>query len=179
VGVRCFVECSLAGKGIEVYDHEGAKVATGTLGEVPGQDPNDPFCAEVGLQAPSMEGRYRWKVRFPAEDLELAHEEASTTFAFGAARQPEHVVTIEVVDKDTKTPVKDARVHLRPFLYKGYVYRSGTDEGGVARVRVPEGKYQLHVSGEGKESSWPVFDVASDVTITAELFVLEREWWED
>ena len=179
VGVKCSADCKLTGKEIEIYDHEGAKVATATLGDVPWSGATALSCAEVELKAPSIERRYRWTVKFPKPDLDLAHEEASCTFAFGAVGQPEDVVTIEVIDRDTKAPIKNASVLLRPLLYRGSAYRSRTDDGGVARVSVPKGDYQLHVSGDGKESSWPIVKVASDIAIKAELFVLEREWWED
>jgi len=178
VGVKCSAECKLTGKEIEIYDHEGVKMAAGTLGDVPSSGATAPYCAEVELKAPSIESRYRWTARFSKPDLELPHEEASCTFAFGTARQSDHVVTIEVIDKNTKTPIKDAQVLLRPHTYRGSVYRSRTDDGGVARVSVPQGDYQLYVSGDGKDTLLPTVKVASDVTIKAELLVREREWWE-
>jgi len=178
VGVKCSAECKLTDKKIEIYDHEGAKVATGTLGDVPWSAATALSCAEVELKAPSLEGRYRWTAKFPKPDLELPHEGATCTFAFGAARQPGYVVTIEVIDKGTKTPIKNAQVLLRPHTYRGSAYRSRTDDGGVARVSVPEGDYQLYASGDDKDTLLPTVKVASDVTIKAELLVREREWWE-
>jgi len=169
VGVKCSAECNLTGKEIEIYDHEGVKVATGTLGDVPWSDETALSCAEVELKAPSIERRYRWTVRFPEPELEVPHKKASCTFAFGTAMQPEHVVTIEVIDKDTKTPIKNARVSLRPHIYRGSTYMSHTDEGGVARVSVPKGDYQLYILGDDKEIFKPTVKVASDVTIKAEL----------
>jgi hypothetical protein len=178
VGVKCSADCELTGEEVEIYDHEGAKVATGTLGDVPSSGATALSCAEVELKAPSIESRYRWTVRFPKPDLELPHEEASCTFAFATARQPEHVVTIEAIDKDTRTPIKNAHVLLRPRLYRGCHYRNRTDDGGVARVSVPKGDYQLYVKGDYKRIYLPTVKVASDVTIKAELSVIEREWWE-
>jgi len=178
VEVKCAAGCKLAGQEIEIYDHQGAKVATGTLGDVPSPDATALSCAEVTLEAPSQEGRYRWTARFPKPDLELAHEEAFCTFAFGTAKQPEHVVTIEVMDKDTKTPIKNAQVLLRPRLYRGSAYKSRTDEGGVARVSVPTGNYQLYVSWDGKDTLLSSVEVTGDVTLKAEPLTPEREWWE-
>jgi predicted class III extradiol MEMO1 family dioxygenase len=108
--------------------------------------------------------------------VELPHEGASYTFAFVTARQPEHVVTVEVIDKDVKTPIKNARILLHP--HKGYVYRNRTDERGVARVNVPKGEYRLYVLKDDYKDFQTTAEVASDVTIKAELCVLEREWWE-
>ena len=58
-GVKCSVECNLTGKEIEIYDHEGAKVATGTLGGVPYSDTVDLYWTEVELKAPGTERYYR------------------------------------------------------------------------------------------------------------------------
>ena len=162
VGVKCSAECSLTGKKIEIYDHEGVKVATGTLGDVPWSGATALSCAEVGLKAPGTEGYYRWTVKFPEPDLELPHEGAAYPFAFVTARQPEHVVTVEVIDKHTKTPIKGAHVLLHP--YRGY-----TDERGVARVRVPKGEYELYVSKDDYKEFQTTIEVAGDVTVKAEM----------
>jgi hypothetical protein len=146
-------------------------VATGTLGEVPGSGATALSCAEVELKAPSIEGRHRWTAKFPKPDLELPHEESSCTFAFGTARQADHVVTIEVINGETKTPMKNAQVTLRPLIYRGNAYMSDSDDGGVARLSVPKDEYQLYVLGDGKEYFLPTVDVTGDVTIKAELSV--------
>lgn len=171
VGVQCSTECKLTGKEVEIYDQEGGKVATETLGGVPWPGTDALYWAEVELKAPGIEGRYRWKVKFPKPDLELPHEEATYTFAFGAARQPEHVVTVEVIDKDTKTPIKNADVILRPPIYRGSAYTSRTDDAGVARVSVPKGEYHICASNDGYKSFTMTAEVASDIAVKAELLV--------
>ncbi|MDY7080380.1 MAG: carboxypeptidase-like regulatory domain-containing protein [Chloroflexota bacterium] len=174
IGVKCSSECSLTSQKIEIYDHEGAKVATGTLGQVSWSDDPALFGAEVELGTPSTEGRYRWTVKFPEPDLEVLHKEASCTIAFGIVRRAEHVVTIEVIDKD-KAPV-NARVRLRPRLYRGSAYTSHTDDGGVVRLNVPKGDYELYVWGNEYERFLPTVKVASDVTIKAELLQPLGSW---
>jgi hypothetical protein len=129
VGVKCSAECELTGEEIEIYDHEGANVATGTLGDVPWSGATALSGVEVELEAPNIERRYRWTAKFPKPDLELAHEKASCTFAFGTARQPDHVVTIEVIDKDTKTPMKNAK------FFSAHIY-TRAPHIGAAPVRV-------------------------------------------
>lgn len=178
VGVKCSVGCRLEGQEIEIYDHEGARAATATLGEVSSSGGDELSCAEVDLGAPGVEGRYRWTARFPGPSLELPHEEASCTFAFGTVRQPEHTVTIEVVDKDGEAPVKNARVVLRPHVYRGSAYNLRTDDGGVARVSVAQGDYQLYVAGDEHEKLVPAVTVAGDVTIRAELSDPLNSWRE-
>lgn len=164
VGVKCSAECKLTDKKIEIYDHEGAEVATGTLGGVPWSGTTGLYWAEVELKSPGMEGYYTWEVKFPKPDLKLAHEEASYTFGFRTAEPPEHVVTVEVIDKDTKTPIKNAQVILHP--YRGY-----TNDYGVAKVEVPKGNYGLYVSKNKYETFQTTVEVASDIAIKAELLV--------
>ncbi len=178
VEVGCSAGCKLSDKKIEVYDHEGTQVATGTLVEAPGQAAAALSVAEVTLKAPGKEGRFGWTVKFPEPGLELPHAEASRTFAFGVARQPDHVVTIEAVEKDTNAPVRDAHVMLRPALYRGAAYVTRTDEGGVAKVSVPKGCYQAYVRADGKDAFLHAVEIDSDVTFKMELAVVDREWWE-
>ncbi len=164
VGVHCSAECKLTGREIEIYDHQGAKVATGTLGDVPWSDTSALYWAEVELEALGTEGIYTWTVKFPKPDLELPHEEAAYTFGFRTVRQSEHVVTVEVIDKDTKTPIRNALVLLHP--YRGY-----SDERGVARLRVPKGEYELYISASDMTTFQATAKVANDVAIKTELLV--------
>ncbi len=163
VGVHCPVECKLTGREVEIYDHQGAIVTTGTLGDVPWSDTGDLYWAEVELEAPGTEGYYTWTVKFPKPDLELPHEAASYTFGFVTVRHPEHVVTVEAIDKDEKTPVENAEVILSP-------YRGCTNERGVAKIEIPEGRYEIYVLKRGDYQAFqtPV-EVASDIAIKAEL----------
>jgi len=164
VGVRCSAGCNLTGKEVAIHDYEGVKVATGTLGDVPWSGTSALYWAEVELEAPGTEGCYAWEAKFPKPDLELPHEGASYAFAFGTARQPEHVVTVEVLDKATNTPIRHADVILHP-------YRDHTDERGMARLMVPKGEYELYVSGSDRKTFQTTVKVASDVAVRAELLV--------
>jgi hypothetical protein len=162
VGVKCSADCNLTDKEIEIYDQEGAKVATEKLGGIPRSAASTLYWTEVGLVAPSTEGYYKWTAKFPKPELELPHEGASHTFGFQAAGQPEHVVTVEVIDKDTGTPIKKAYVMLHP-------YRDYTDEHGLARMSVPKGDYKLHVSKVNKLTFQTTVGVTGDIAIKAEL----------
>jgi hypothetical protein len=176
VGVQCSAQCSLAGQGVEIYDREGEHVVTGTLGDDPWPESAARYWTEVELKAPEVEGRHRWTVRFPEPDLEVAHKEASSSLVFVSAREPECVVTIEVADKDAETPSEGVHVRLRPLLYRGSTYVTQTDERGVARLRVPRGKYQLYVWGEEYEKLVPSINVDGDLTIEAELSAPLSSW---
>jgi hypothetical protein len=162
VGVNCSAECRLTNQKIEIYDHEGVQVATGTLGASPWSATGALYWAEVELKAPGTAGLYTWTVKFPQPDLELAHEGAAYTFAFLTASPPEHVVTVEVIDQDAKTPIKDAYVLLHP--YRGY-----SDECGVTKLYVPKGKYELQVLRHHYKDLQTTVEVASDLAVKAEL----------
>ena len=165
VGVKCSAECNLAGKEVEIYGQEGTRVATGTLSDVPYSDTVDLYWTEIELKAPGTEGYYRWQAKFPEPDLEFQHEEASHPFGFITGKPPEHVVTIEVIDKDTKTPIKNADVLLHP--YRGY-----TNDYGVAKVEVPKGNYELYVSKNKYQIFQTTVEVANDVAVKVELLVV-------
>lgn len=168
VGVRCSAKCSLTGQKIEIYNHESSKVATEKLGNVPWRNTAALYWAQVELEAPGTEGYYTWEARFPTTDLELAHEEASYHFGFTTARPPEHVVTVEVIDKGTKTPIKNAHVVLHP--HSGYPYRGYTDDAGVAKLEVPKGEYTLYASkGDEYRTFQTTVEITDDATIKAEL----------
>jgi hypothetical protein len=168
VGVKCSAECNLVDKEIRIYGRRGKKVATGALGGVPWPGTSALYWAEAELEAPGVEGRYRWRVRFPKPDLHLPHENASCDFAFTAARPPEHVVTVEVIAQDSNDPIGRAHVVLRPE--SGYPYRGLTDESGAANVTVPKGEYTLLVS---KGSEYAAFqttiEVSDDATVEVAL----------
>jgi hypothetical protein len=168
VGVKCTAGCSLMDKEIRVYGQRGKKVATAALGGVPWPGTSALYWAEAELEAPGVEGRYRWRVRFRKPDLELPHEDASCDFAFTTARRPEHVVTVEVIAQESNDPIEKAHVALRSE--SGYPYRGLTDESGAANVRVPKGEYTLLVS---KGSEYAAFkttiEVSDDATVNAAL----------
>ncbi len=177
VGVKCSAECKLMDKKIAVYGPKGKRMATGALGGVPWPGSSALYWAEVELEAPGVEGYYRWRVKFPKPDLELPHEGASYHFAFTTARPPEHVVTVEVTSEDKKTPIENAYVILH--RHGGYPYRGYTHQGGVAKLEVPNGEYTLYASkGDEYQTFQTTVEIADDATMKAELSVRVREWWE-
>jgi len=167
VGVKCSAACSLVGQKIDIYDEQREKVATAALGSTPWPGTSALYWAEVELDAPDTEGYYKWEVRFPQPDIDLPHDEASYTFAFTTARPPEHVVRVEVITHDKKTPVKNAQVLMRP--QRGYPYRGYTDEDGVARLAVPKAEYELYVSKTSYEVFRTTIEVTDDVSVQAEI----------
>jgi hypothetical protein len=164
VGVRCSADCRLAGKMIEIYGHDARRVATETLGGDPWPGTDALYWAEVELQATGTVGYYEWTVAFPEQDATVEHQASVYTFGFRTVLPPECLVTVEAVDKTTKTPIGNARVILAP--YSGF-----TDEHGVAIIEVAKGDYSLYISEVGRETFRTTVKVDGDVAVRAELSV--------
>ena len=167
VGAQCSAQCKLTGEVVEIYDHQETKVATSTLSEAPYSSAGALYWAEVELEAPAAEGSYDWKVKFPEPQLEIAHGESASHFAFVTATPPDHVVTVEVVDRDSRVPISMAFVTLHSS--GRFPYRNRTSDAGLATVSVPEGEYTLYVLKEDYKDFEAKAVVAGDVAIQAEL----------
>jgi hypothetical protein len=162
VGIKCSNGCSLASSQFHIHDHEGARVAVGTLPDERWPDTVGLYVAEVELEAPASEGLYTWTVKHPQSDLGISHAESSTDFGVRVVGHPEYLVTIESVDKVTQAPLSGARVVMHP-------YRAAADAHGVARLRVAKGEYKLFVSQTNYLTCGLPVDVAADMTARVEL----------
>ncbi len=165
VGAKCSADCRLTDKKIEIYDHMGARVTTGTLGDVPWSGTSSLYWTEAKLVAPGTLGYYQWTVQFPQPEQEPRHQAATYTLGFATARPPEHMVTVEVIDDETKTPIADAHVVLHP-------YWGDTDAHGVTKIGVPKGHHDLYISASGKKAYRSAVEVSGDTTVKAELLNL-------
>ena len=172
VGIKCSDECELTNSNFGIYDHEGTRVATGTLpGDLwPGTTAL--HVAEVELEAPAAEGLYTWSVKGPStmlgagaeSDVGIPHAEGSISFGIRVVSHPEYVVTVETVDKVSQTPLSGARVVMHP-------YKAVADERGIAEVRVAKGAYTLFVSQTRYLTFGLPVEVDADMTARAELDV--------
>jgi hypothetical protein len=161
VGVKCSSECDFKNRNFEIYNHEGAQVATVTLSgnRWPGTGLH---FAELELEAPAAEDLYTWSVKCAGLAVGIPHDEGSVSFGIRVVGHPECLVTVETIDRETQMPLSGARVVMHP-------YRAITDERGVAQVRVAKGEYKLFVS----QTSYLTFalpvDVTANMTARAEL----------
>jgi hypothetical protein len=170
IGVKCAFECDLANSDFGIYDHEGTQIAVGTLPDERWPDAVGLYVSEVELEAPPLEGLYTWSVKRRESDLGIPHAESSIDFGVRVVGHPEHLLTIEAVDKVTQTPLNGARVVMHP-------YRVVADERGVARVRVAAGAYKLFVAQTNYITLGLPVEVSEDMTARLELDlepVLER-----
>ena len=162
VGVRCSAGCCLAGQELGVFDGEGKQIGAAKLGSEIWPETDALYVAEVEAEAPSSTGAHQWEVRTAAWDCELPHETGAAAVSLRVVPPPDYEVTIEAVDKERQTPIKDARVVMHP-------YRAVTDENGIARVKVTKGRYDIFVSAAKYVSIATSADVTADMITRAEL----------
>lgn len=184
IGIKCSSECPFTDRNFGIYDHEGTRIASGTLSgdHWPG---TTLYSAEVELEAPAAEGLYTWDVKCPGSDVGMSganasptgrsnkvmpHGEGCISFGVTVVSNPEYAVLVETIDMASQTPLSDARVVMHP-------YRAITDERGVAELRVAKGAYRLFVSQTRYLTFSLPIEVIANMTVKAELElepVLER-----
>src|SRR4249920_558359 len=105
VGIKCANECDLTNREFGIYNHEGARVATGTLADDLWPGTTGLHVAEVELEAPAAEGLYTWSVKYTGSDVGIPHAEGSISFGISVVSHPEYLVTVEAVDNIDQTPL--------------------------------------------------------------------------
>jgi hypothetical protein len=162
-GAKCSVSCALAGKIIEIRDETDAVMGSGVLGDAVLAGTSALYYATIALKAPRKLALNEWTASFAPSELKLPHGGAASRFSFVTVAEPEHAVSVKVVNKETKAPIAGAQVRLG-------VYRAVTDESGAAKVAVPKGKFPLIVTRPGYAMPERNINVAKDVRvrITAE-----------
>lgn len=175
IGIKCSGDCQLANEefgveDFEIYDHNGAEVATGRIsGELwPGTA--GLYFTEVELNAPASEGLYNWSVKCSGTVGEIPHAEGTASFGLRVVGPPEYLVSVEAIDKDRQTPMRGVRVVMHPYM-------GVSDENGIAKIRVAKGAYQLFVAQTSYLTLGLPVEVTEDMSVRAELDlepVLER-----
>ena len=166
VGIKCSSECRLANGRFDVYDHTGARAATGALSGDQWPGTSGLFVGHVELDAPAGDGLYTWSVRGPDAWVAGPHAEGTASVGIRVVASPEHLVTIEAIDAESGVPLAGARVVMHP-------YHAVTDERGVAEVRVAKGAYRLFVSQTRYLTVGTPVEVGANLTTRVELS-LER-----
>ena len=162
VGIKCSDGCPLANTEFAIDDHEGKRVAVGTLPDARWPGTVGLYVSEIELEAPASEGLYTWRVKRLPASAGIPHADGSLDVGIRVVDRPECLVTIETVDRVTQTPLSAARVVMHP-------YRVVADEHGVARIRAAKGEYRLFVSETNYLTFGLPIEVASDMTVRAEL----------
>jgi hypothetical protein len=168
VGARSAAGCGLGGTKILVTDQSGAVIGQASLQDAPWPGTSALYWAEVEVPAPDQEGMFWGTVNFAAADIDTPHERSSSKFSVAIVRPPEHRLTIEVFDRDSKAPIEDAQVRLG-------AYRAATDPSGRAEVAMPKGTYDLAVWKVGYETPVQTVDVREDVSVQVEAVIVPPE----
>ena len=162
VGVKCSATCNLAGQTVDVRDELGRRMGQATLNETPWPGTTALYVAEVAVVAPTTARMSSWTACFAETDLSLPHSEASVVFSFLTAVQPDHEVTINVIDKHTHAPVEQVDIRCG-------TYRASTNAHGVATLQLPTGTYELNAWKPGCDDAPPMtLEVNADLLIHVE-----------
>lgn len=164
VGVKCSAGCNLAGEDVEIEDHEGKIVATGTLAESPWPNSQGLYWKDISFRAPHQAGYYSWKAHFRKPRQVIPHQGAVFPFGFQAACPPEYRLSIEVLDSETKAPIGDAFVAANAF-------RTYTDANGRAILEITGGAYEIYVWRDGYLPWETGLEVSADTGLQAKLSV--------
>jgi Carboxypeptidase regulatory-like domain len=157
-GAKCTSHCTLAGKVIEIRDESGELIGSGALGDATLPGTTALAFTTIALKAPRKLALNSWTASFAPSELKLPHGSAMSRFTFVTVAEPEHSVSVTVVNKATKTPIAGAQVRLG-------VYRAETDESGAAKVRVPKGAFPLVVTRPGYKMPERNIEVAKNVRV--------------
>jgi len=162
LGVKCSAGCKLAGEIVEIYNHKGEEISKAILNNNPWPGSNALYWTEVFLPAPDIEDYFTWRVNFDPQGLAVPHRKTYSPFGFHTAPQPDHIVTVQVLDQQTQWPLRDAYVMMN-------IYRTYTDEAGIAVFHVPRGAYQLSVYEKRHEIYEKTVRVDKELSVKAEL----------
>jgi hypothetical protein len=158
-GVTCSAGCALDGLDIEVRDDLGVPHVAARLGATPWPGTAALYWTEIELPPPVSEGQYRWHV---APSGEPRRHGFAGCFTIAAGRQPEHTVTIAVIDIIDRAPVSGVHVRVGP-------YRTSTDDRGEAAIAVGGGSYDVIVWKAGYEAAPIALTVSRDETVRIDL----------
>ena len=163
VGAKCSAGCSLAGLPIVVRGSEEIPTNVGRLGDEPLPQTSGLYWTELTLPAPHQAGLETLTVECQTLELELPHEVSGASTKLRIVSPPDRTVTVEVLDRDRRTPLKGASVYAYP-------YRSITGADGVAKLQLTAGTHELYVKVQDYVDYQTTIEVDGDLAIAAELY---------
>lgn len=172
LGAKCICGCYLGGQAVSLQGDLGEEAVTVTLGSETWPGTEALYFAVANLPAGTTEGLSTWEARVEPEGLPAPHETGTADFTLRYVPAPEHVLRVEVFDRQEQTPIEGASVVVHPF-------RTATDREGVATIKVPKGKHRVFVSGYQYYPFREDVDIDGDISIKAELlWESEEEFYE-
>ena len=157
-GAKCTASCGFGDRGIEIRDEAGKLMGSATLGKTTWEGTASLYWTTLEITAPRKHGLHAWTASFSPGETDLPHDGATSRFSFVTVPEPEHSVSVKVVNTKTKAPIANAQVRLG-------LYRTVTDEAGSAKVRVPKGEFPLIVTRVGYEMPEQNITVSKDVRV--------------
>jgi len=168
VGAKCSAGCELTGQDIEIRNEAEITIACGKLGSVPWPGTTALYWTQVDVMSPTHAGTHTWAAVLPPLSLEAPHATVSLPFNLITVPPPQRTVIVEVVEKDTGSPVDDVEVRFS-------MYRASTDKMGVAKVRLPDGIFELAIWKLGYHGVSKSIEVVRDVRIQLTIKALPEE----
>jgi hypothetical protein len=168
IGAKSSAGVVLAAEHVVVRNESGTMVAQGRLGEAPHPGTTALYWTSVQLAAPTREGLHIWSVECEPRGPDLPHERGSTTFSVAVVGEPEHRLTIKVIEPGTSSPIADAEVRLG-------AYRAATNPLGIAEVDMPKGVYELDIWKVGYAASTRTVRLDNNMLVEVEVFSVPEE----
>jgi len=168
IGAKSAANCALKDAEIEICEEGGAVVARGRLGEEPWPGTSALYWTQVELTAPDQEGLGAWSVRFAAAELPLPHDGSSAELRVAIVRPPEHLLTVKVIEKESKTPIDDVQIRLG-------AYRAATGPAGLAEIMLPKGEHELHIWKAGYDAPSRPVEIDRDMAVEIEASVIPED----
>jgi hypothetical protein len=155
----------LAGSRVEMNDEAGTMVASATLGETPWPGTEALYWVPLDIPAPRAQRVAEYAVRFVASE---EHEAVATWFSVVTAARPEHTVTVNVTEQETKAALGGVEIRLGPF-------HARTDASGRAELKVCNGEYQVQLWRSAHLAPSKSINIDGDVSLELTMVHVPEE----
>jgi hypothetical protein len=172
VGLKCLAGCPMSRQAVAVVDDSGDAMATGHTGDEVWPGTNSLYYCEIAAIATAPPALIQWRARLVQQEGGPAHDDAQATFGFRVVPNPEHRLTVIVVEAGTDNTVQDVEVRCGPFV--GY-----SDQTGRITFEVPPGTWEVAIRRDGFEATPEAVVVNSDLELRVQATrCVTREEWE-
>jgi hypothetical protein len=166
LGAKSSAGCALGGCRAEVRDEAGTMLGSGRLSDAPWPETSGLYWIEIELIAPQQPGPVTLLARVEPAEFNEPHDGASSPFAVSVVARAAHLLCVTVVSGGG--PVDEAYIRIGP-------YRATTDAGGVARLSLATGDYELVVWKAGYDTTPVRLAIAADAAVQVEARALPED----
>jgi hypothetical protein len=167
-GAKSSTECSLQGGRIEACNAAGQVIASGVLGSARWPGTSALHWTELSLRAPAQHGMASLSVRFATPGFIPPHGDATARISIMVVPPPKHMLTIQVVEQETATPIGDAEIRLG-------TYRATTTASGRVELHLANGQYELRIWKVGYEAQPHLITVKDDALVEVAAVIVPEE----